>query len=433
MSERGETTMNRRDFFKLAGLTGLGLSVGEQVFGGPLWGMKPVYAQSGARAPLFLSIHAGGGWDPTSLCDPKGREDEMSPDPVNHFFVDQIGTPSASSPIQWAPMGANAAFFNAHYDKLLIVNGVDTSTNNHMTGTRYVNSGILEEGHPAFGAMLTANVNPDLPLGYITNGGYDITRGVVPRTRLGQLGVINKIAEPDLDGERPYHLDEIQAHLDEHRQARLRRLSLRRSIPKLQQSVTRLGEIRNGQNELRRLKENIPDLNAFSTGIGQQGAIALAGYRAGLTAAANLTTGGFDTHGNHDVNQANAMDRLTAGVTELWAEIERLGMEDEVLIMVTSDFGRTPRYNEGNGKDHWSITSVFFMGAGVTGNRVVGASDPGVRALTVNPQTLALDPSGVKITPGHLHASLRAKFGVDTNPLSAHYPLQDEALPGLFG
>jgi hypothetical protein len=425
--------MNRRDFFKLAGLTGLGLSVGEQVFGGALWGTQPLYAQSGSRAPLFLSVHAGGGWDPTSLCDPKGRESEESPDPVNHFFVDQIGTPSASSPIQWAPMGANAAFFNAHYDKLLVINGVDTSTNNHNTGTRYVNSGLLEEGHPAFGAMLTANVDAQLPLGYITNGGYDITRGLVPRTRLGQLGVISKIAEPDLDGERPYHLDEVQAHLDEHRRARLERLSFTKSIPKLRQSVTRLGEIRNGQNELKRLKENIPDLNAFSTGLGQQGAIALAGYRAGLTAAANLSTGGFDTHGNHDVNQANAMDRLTSGLMELWSEVERLGMEDEVVLMVTSDFGRTPRYNDGNGKDHWPITSVLFMGAGVVGNRVVGASDPGVHSLHVNPLTLALDPSGVKITPAHIHASLRAKFGVDTNPISAHYPLQESPLPTLFG
>ena len=73
------------------------------------------------------------------------------------------------------------------------------------------------------------------------------------------------------------------------------------------------------------------------------------------------------------------------------------------------------------------------MGAGVTGNRVVGASDPGVHSLTVNPQTLELDPNGVKISPAHIHASLRAKFGVDTNPLSAHYPLQEVALPNLFG
>jgi uncharacterized protein (DUF1501 family) len=97
--------------------------------------------------------------------------------------------------------------------------------------------------------------------------------------------------------------------------------------------------------------------------------------------------------------------------------------------MVNSDFGRTPRYNEGNGKDHWSITSLFFMGAGVQGNRVIGATDEGVNALPVNLQTLELDPQGQKIQPSHIHASLRARFGVDQHPLSAHYPILAESIP----
>ena len=94
---------------------------------------------------------------------------------------------------------------------------------------------------------------------------------------------------------------------------------------------------------------------------------------------------------------------------EIWAEVERHGLEDRVLIMVNSDFGRTPRYNEGMGKDHWPITSLFFMGAGIRGNRVIGASDDGVRALSVNTDTLALDPNGINIQPSHIHASLRAR------------------------
>lgn len=425
--------LNRRELLRAAGLGGLTLALGERVLGGPLWGARTASAQEAPRAPLFLSVHAGGGWDPTSLCDPKGRETSTTPDPVNRFLVTDIGTPSASSPIRWAPMGQNAAFFQAHYDKLLVINGVDSSTNNHSTGTRYLNSGVLEEGHPAFGAMLTATVGPEMPLGYITNGGYDITRGVVPRTRLGQLGVINKIAEPDLDGDRPYQLEEVQAHLADHRAARMERLRAQRALPRLQGSLDLLDGARGGQNELRRLKENLPDLTRFRTSIGQQGVIALAGYRSGLTAAANLSVGGFDTHGNHDVAQANAMDNLTRGLMELWAEVERLGLEEQVLVMVTSDFGRTPRYNEGSGKDHWPITSVLFMGGGVVGNRVVGASDDRFGPLTFNLNTLAPDPSGVRITPAHIHASLRARFGVDTAPLSAHYPIREQALPGLFG
>ena len=296
--------MNRRDFIKMSGLAGLSFSLGPQMG----WANADLIEQ-----PLFLSVHAGGGWDPTSFCDPKGRENEMAPDPVNHYFVDQIQTPSSSSPIQWAPMGNNQAFFQAHYDKILIVNGVDTSTNNHMTGTRHLNSGQLTEGHPSFAAMLTAVHGSHLPLGYITNGGYDITRGIVPRTRLGQLGVISRIAEPDLDGDRAFHLEDVQSRLDQYRQNRMNRLQDRYLLPKTQSSLMEVMESRGGQNELKRLNQNLPNLDQFSTSLGRQGAIALASYKAGLTLAANLSVGGFDTHGNHDQNQANALDNLSGG------------------------------------------------------------------------------------------------------------------------
>ena len=411
--------MNRRELLQLAGLSGLSIGLGST---------RSLWADPSSDLPLFLSVHAGGGWDPTSLCDPKGRANENSLDPVNHYFIDEIRTPSASSPIKWAPMGANEAFFQAHYDKLLIINGIDTSTNNHTTGTRYLNSGQLEEGHPSFAALYTAHRAAHMPLGYITNGGYDITRGVVPRTRLGQLSVISRIAEPDLDGDRPFQLEEIQTRLDQYRTARLSRLLDQQILPKAQLAMTQLSDSRGGQNELKRLNANLPNLDSFDTNIGRQGAIAIAGYRAGLTASANLTVGGFDTHGNHDQAQANAMSNLTNGLMELWNEIERHGLEDKVLIMVNSDFGRTPRYNEGNGKDHWSITSAMFMGAGIRGNRVIGASDEGVHALPINFDTLQLDESGVKIQPSHLHAALRAWSGIDQSMLHAHYPIHSEAL-----
>ena len=416
--------MHRRELLKLAGLTGLSVSAGSIAR----------VATSGSAAfakgeqPLFLSVHAGGGWDPTSFCDPKGRSSENQPNPVNHFMIDEIRTPSASSPIKWAPMGRNEEFFQAHYDKLLIVNGVDTSTNNHSMGTRYLNSGHLEEGHPSFAAMLAATVGPDLPLGYLTNGGYDITRGIVPSTRLGSLGVMSKIAEPDLDGDRLFHLESVLARMNSFQSQRWERLRERGRLLKLTKSLDDLDATRSGQSELKRLNENLPNLDDFSTSLGQQGAIAIAGYKSGLTVSANLSVGGFDTHGNHDVNQAAALDRLSSGLMELWAEVERHGLEDKVLVMVNSDFGRTPCYNEGNGKDHWSITSLFFMGAGVSGNRVIGATDEGVHALPMNPETLELDPNGVHITPAHVHASLRQRFGVSENNLSAHYPIKDQAI-----
>ena len=92
--------------------------------------------------------------------------------------------------------------------------------------------------------------------------------------------------------------------------------------------------------------------------------------------------GGFDTHGNHDGAHLPQMGNLLLGVDLIAQEIAKAGLTDKVVIAVGSDFGRTPAYNAGNGKDHWNITSMMFIGPGITGNRVVGGTDDGFKAKT---------------------------------------------------
>jgi uncharacterized protein (DUF1501 family) len=48
----------------------------------------------------------------------------------------------------------------------------------------------------------------------------------------------------------------------------------------------------------------------------------------------------------------------------------------ETLIVVSSDFGRTPRVNGNAGRDHWTdCYSVLFAGAGIRGGTLCGTSD----------------------------------------------------------
>ena len=100
--------------------------------------------------------------------------------------------------------------------------------------------------------------------------------------------------------------------------------------------------------------------------------VAVAGFKTGLAVAANLSIGGFDTHGNHDGGHIPLMGNLLAGIDLVWTEITNAGLAGKVVIAVGSDFGRTPAYNAQNGKDHWNITSMMFMGAGIAGGRVIG-------------------------------------------------------------
>ena len=85
--------------------------------------------------------------------------------------------------------------------------------------------------------------------------------------------------------------------------------------------------------------------------------------------------------------------------------------------------GRRPQYNGNKGKDHWLVTSVMFMGPGITGKSIIGASDKNFNALKVNPQTLKLDDSGVYIQPEQLQMELRRLAGLGNSPLNQKYPL----------
>jgi uncharacterized protein (DUF1501 family) len=94
------------------------------------------------------------------------------------------------------------------------------------------------------------------------------------------------------------------------------------------------------------------------------------------------------------------------------------------VLVVQSEMGRTPNYNNGNGKDHWSIGSIMFLGPGIRGDRVIGGTDEGQFAVRVNPQTLELQPDGgLLLRPEHLHDALRRYAGIDGHPASQQFPL----------
>ena len=113
-------------------------------------------------------------------------------------------------------------------------------------------------------------------------------------------------------------------------------------------------------------------------------------------------------------------------------ELDRLGIREKTTVLVSSDFGRTPYYNSGNGKDHWPVTSMLALGMGVGGNSVVGATDENFKALPVNTTTLQPDANGTKITPQHIHAALRQMAGITSHANSRQHPLEGPYL-NIFG
>lgn len=114
---------------------------------------------------------------------------------------------------------------------------------------------------------------------------------------------------------------------------------------------------------------------------------------------------GFDNHGNifnAMRDHGNAMD---PGIASLISDLKANGLLEKTLVIVLSEFGRTPRINDGGGRDHWArCFSCMMAGGGTKGGTIIGASDEDGMEAAERP---------VKVHD--LHATLCHALGIDLN------------------
>ena len=89
-----------------------------------------------------------------------------------------------------------------------------------------------------------------------------------------------------------------------------------------------------------------------------------------------LHYGGWDFHGNITASTRSTLPPLDQALAALIRDLEQRGMLDKTLVMVSSEFGRTPKINTTAGRDHWpKVFSVMLAGGGVKKGLVYGKSD----------------------------------------------------------
>jgi hypothetical protein len=90
----------------------------------------------------------------------------------------------------------------------------------------------------------------------------------------------------------------------------------------------------------------------------------------------SLTYGGWDHHGNiKNAFEKQAPD-LDKAYATLISDLDDRGLLDETLVMISSEFGRTPKINQNNGRDHWPrVFSIVLAGGGIKRGSIYGSSD----------------------------------------------------------
>jgi hypothetical protein len=136
-------------------------------------------------------------------------------------------------------------------------------------------------------------------------------------------------------------------------------------------------------------------------------------------------------NGHWDTHRKNAMSlrellvpALDQALAALLKDLEQRGMLERTLVVVSTEFGRTPRINEMAGRDHWpGAFSIVMAGGGIKQGLAIGATDRTAAAIVDRP-----------ITPADMAATLLTVLGIDPDttlhtPLGRPVPLANGGKP----
>ncbi len=111
-----------------------------------------------------------------------------------------------------------------------------------------------------------------------------------------------------------------------------------------------------------------------------------------------LTYGGWDMHQGITAAMRNTMPPLDQALSQLILDLEQRGLLESTLVMVSSEFGRTPKINKDAGRDHYpKVFSVMLAGGGIKGGTIYGASN----ATASEPEFDPVGPQDLATTMYH--------------------------------
>jgi hypothetical protein len=137
-----------------------------------------------------------------------------------------------------------------------------------------------------------------------------------------------------------------------------------------------------------------------------------------------VNRGGFDTHSNNFPAMRAHGEVMDPAISSLIEDLHNDGMLGKTLVIMLSEFGRTPRINDTAGRDHHAaVFSCMLAGGGIKGGTVIGSSDEdGIR------------PKDRPVKVADIHATVCRALGIDPNkevptPLQRNMKLIDNGKP----
>lgn len=399
---------SRREFLKVGslGLTGFGLP--------NLLQQRAEAADKGqpVKDTSVVWIWLGGGASHIETFDPKMEAPSE--------FRSVVG--SVSTNVPGIEIGGLLPNFAQMANRMAFVRSFAHGNSGHGGGTHYVMTGT---DHPA----ADAGAGPIKP-------SFGAIASRVRGTNNSESGVPTFVRLSGLYADGPSWLGAAYAPFDVGGEARqnmninvnLNRLGDRRSllsqVDRLDRQVDRNGLL-DGQDKfggqafrliLSRAKEAFdltredPRLrdkyNGAGTGLGDQLLLARRLCEAGcgfVTLNYANSYQGWDMHEKIEPQLKTACPPLDHAVATFLEDLQQRGLSEKILLVITGEFGRTPRINPVAGRDHWGpLCTLALAGGGLKMGQVVGESS-----------SKAEVPKSEPIQPKHLMATIFHVLGID--------------------
>ena len=362
--------------YGLGGFLGFAAARQSDLFGAPALNMfvpqdGPGATRASAKACIVLWL--AGGPATLDMWDPKEGVDNGGP------------TKGIETNVSGIKLAENMAKTAKVMDKIAVVRSMTSREGSHERARYLMHTGYVPTGtvvHPSMGsiaAMEVGNKNLELPnfmsINSPTEGAGFLSPEYSPFVvdRAGQpiknlnlpQGVddkrfrdrMNLLASHEKEFGANHACDEIERHKNAYDKAdKLMHTPLLRAFDLTKEKA----ELKKSYGE-----------NNFGLGCLLARRLVQEGVR-----FVEVNLGGWDTHQDNFNRIKQLTGTLDPGVATLVKDLDQIGMLKDTLVVCMGEFGRTPKINKDNGRDHYpKAWSMMIAGGGIQGGRVIGSTD----------------------------------------------------------
>jgi hypothetical protein len=377
--------------------------------------VTPLHAQTTADPQNLIILYVPGGWDITGCLDPKpGRLNiDAMPGDIARFGALDVCTHQSRPSV--------SEFFESHAANALIVNGIQVRSIAHEACATRLLTGTSLDTRPDLGTLHALHGGIDLPIPYFVLGNQAYSgEHETLIARAGIVGQFHRLLDPTQSYDRLTGLASSRFVPRGDEQVLIERYLNGRSARSLTSRAQRqvdafysagrkgktLGDTFTGTLEA-----------GFQLALRSQIDLALTSLLNGATRSILLEHEvDWDSHGQNELRQTVAYDDLFTQLSYLVEQLRQANLWSRTTILVASEMSRTPQLNDGEGKDHWPVTSSLILGGSINGGRILGGTDDDLLPLPMDLSTGSIAAGGTALMPAHLINGLLRHLGVPQQP-----------------